>query len=41
MLEAGKLRVIIDRVYPLSELAAAHAYSENGHAVGKIVIAVA
>jgi NADPH:quinone reductase-like Zn-dependent oxidoreductase len=41
LLEAGKIRVIVDRVYPLTELAAAHQYSESGHAAGKIVIAIA
>jgi NADPH:quinone reductase-like Zn-dependent oxidoreductase len=39
LIEAGKIRVVIDRTYPLQELAAAHAYSETGRAVGKIVIA--
>lgn len=37
-IEEGKIRAVIDRTYPLSELAAAHAYSEEGHAIGKIVI---
>lgn len=36
-IEAG-MRTIIDRTYPLSEIAAAHTYSEVGHAIGKIVI---
>jgi 2-desacetyl-2-hydroxyethyl bacteriochlorophyllide A dehydrogenase len=40
LIEAGKIRVIIDRTYPLQELAAAHSYSETGRAVGKIAIAV-
>ncbi len=40
LIEAGKMRSVIDRAYPLSEVAAAHAYSEGGHAVGKIVIIV-
>ncbi|MCC5645678.1 NAD(P)-dependent alcohol dehydrogenase [Nostoc sp. CHAB 5824] len=40
LIEAGKIRVVIDRTYPLAELAAAHAYSETGRAVGKIAIAV-
>jgi len=40
LIEAGKLRSVIDRVYSLSELAAAHTYSETEHAAGKIVIAV-
>ncbi|MEH2421932.1 MAG: NAD(P)-dependent alcohol dehydrogenase [Nostoc sp.] len=40
LIEAGKIRVVIDRTYPLQELAAAHDYSETGRAVGKIAIAV-
>ncbi|MEH1832012.1 MAG: NAD(P)-dependent alcohol dehydrogenase [Nostoc sp.] len=40
LIEAGKIRVVIDRTYPLQELAAAHAYSETERAVGKIAIAV-
>lgn len=40
LIEAGQVRSIIDRVFPLSEIAAAHAYSETEHAVGKIVITV-
>ncbi|MBN3922056.1 NAD(P)-dependent alcohol dehydrogenase [Nostoc sp. NMS4] len=39
LIEAGKIRVVIDRTYPLQELAMAHAYSETGRAVGKIAIA--
>lgn len=37
-IEAGKIRAIIDRTYPLSEIAAAHTYSETERTVGKIVI---
>lgn len=40
LIEAGKLRAIIDRTYPLSEIVAAHIYSESERAVGKIVITV-
>jgi 2-desacetyl-2-hydroxyethyl bacteriochlorophyllide A dehydrogenase len=40
LIETGKIRAVIDRTYPLQELAAAHAYSETGRAVGKIAIAV-
>jgi 2-desacetyl-2-hydroxyethyl bacteriochlorophyllide A dehydrogenase len=40
LIEAGKIRPVIDRTFPLSELAAAHAYSETERTVGKIVIAV-
>ncbi|MEH1770387.1 NAD(P)-dependent alcohol dehydrogenase [Nostoc sp.] len=40
LIESGKIRVVIDRTYPLQELAAAHDYSETGRAVGKIAIAL-
>ncbi|MBD2445999.1 NAD(P)-dependent alcohol dehydrogenase [Nostoc sp. FACHB-152] len=41
LIEAGKIRTVIDRTFPLQELAAAHAYSESERAVGKIAIAIA
>ncbi len=39
--EASKLRPMIDRTFDLNELAAAHAYSQQGRTVGKIVIQIA
>ena len=41
LIETGKVKSIVDRTYPLSEVAEAHRYSESGRAVGKIVIKVA
>jgi NADPH:quinone reductase-like Zn-dependent oxidoreductase len=38
LVAAGELRPVIDRRYPLSDLADAIRYSEEGHARGKIVI---
>ena len=38
LVEAGALTPVVGSVYPLSELAAAHAESEAGHSRGKIVI---
>ncbi|RJL31867.1 NADP-dependent oxidoreductase [Bailinhaonella thermotolerans] len=37
---AGRLRVLIDSVYPLEEAARAHARVETGRATGKIVLTV-
>ena len=41
LIEAGKMRTVIDKHYPLSEVAEAHKYSEKGHAKGKIIVTVA
>jgi len=35
---AGRLRVEVDRTYPLAEAAAAHAYLESRQAVGRVVL---
>ncbi len=40
LIEAGKLRPVIDRTYPLVEAPAAVAYQQQGHARGKVVVAV-
>ncbi len=37
---SGKLVPVIDRSYPLEEIRAAHAYVENGHKRGNLVISV-
>jgi NADPH:quinone reductase-like Zn-dependent oxidoreductase len=39
-IEAGRIRVIIDRVYPLEQIREALAYSESGRAKGKVVLKV-
>ena len=38
LIEDGLVKSVIDRTYKLAEIAEAHAYSEMGRAVGKIVI---
>jgi NADPH:quinone reductase-like Zn-dependent oxidoreductase len=40
LIEAGKVRPVIDRTYPLTETRAAIAYLEQRHARGKVVITV-
>jgi putative PIG3 family NAD(P)H quinone oxidoreductase len=41
LIEAGKLRIIVDRVLPLEQAAAAHRAVENSEHVGKVLLAVA
>lgn len=41
LLQGGRLKVLIDQVFPLAEAGLAHARSETGHARGKLVIAIA
>jgi len=41
LIDIGKLRVIVEKEFPLSEAAAAHELSEAGHVRGKIILNVA
>jgi NADPH:quinone reductase-like Zn-dependent oxidoreductase len=40
LVAAGRFRPIIDKIFPLSEAAAAHAYLESGAQFGKVVLTV-
>jgi NADPH2:quinone reductase len=40
LLKAGKLSIVVDRVFPLSAASAAHRYLESGKAVGKVVLEI-
>jgi NADPH:quinone reductase-like Zn-dependent oxidoreductase len=40
LVAAGRLKPVVDRVFPLAEASAAHAYLESGQQFGKVVLTV-
>ena len=40
MMQSGNVKPVFDRTYPLSQIADAIRYLEQGHARGKVIIAV-
>ena len=40
MVDAGEVRPVVERSYPLADVAKAISYMEEGHPFGKIVISI-
>jgi len=40
LIEAGKIKPVMDKTFPLAEASKAHAHMESGAHIGKIVLSV-
>jgi NADPH:quinone reductase-like Zn-dependent oxidoreductase len=40
LIEAGSIRTVIDRTFPLVEVAAAHRFMESSQHIGKILLTI-
>jgi NADPH:quinone reductase-like Zn-dependent oxidoreductase len=41
LIDSGKVKVVIDAIYPLEQAAKAHAHMEHDHIHGKVVLKIA
>lgn len=40
LIESGKMKPVVDRIYPLEEISSAHAYSDTGRKKGNVVLRI-